>query len=102
MKDKRWQAEGVVAVEMGQEDNLYVARLHAEPSHVRQQRRAAVEQHLAVDRYSAVVSLRREGRPRAEEGNLQATVTALFRYTSWIAWSRSTPSFIGRWKDLRP
>src|SRR6478752_2882721 len=33
---------------------------------------------------------------------LQAIVTSLVRYTSWIAFSRLTPSCIGRWKAFLP
>jgi hypothetical protein len=66
-------------MEVRQEHDLYVTRLHADPPQVRQQWSAAVEQNSAVDDYSAVVSLSREGRPRAEECKFQATVTALFR-----------------------
>ena len=56
-----------------------VARFDADAPHVRQQRSAGIKKNGAVDYDSAVVTLGREGRPRAEECKFQATVTALFR-----------------------
>jgi hypothetical protein len=69
----------VVAVEVGQEDDLDVERVDADARQVRQQRCAGIEQDLAVDDYSAVVTLGRKRRSRAEECNSQATVTAWLR-----------------------
>jgi len=64
--------------------------------HVRKQRRAAIQQQTAIHHHGSVVPVERERGARAEKGELYAMVTAWFRYTSWIAFSNSTPSFIGR------
>ena len=79
VQHERRQSQRVIAVEVGEKYDVDVAWLDAEATHVRQQRGAAVEQHPAVDRYGAVITLRREGRPRTEECKFQATVTAVFR-----------------------
>jgi hypothetical protein len=65
----------VVAVEVGQEDDVDRARVDAEPVQVRQQRRAAVEQEVPVDDDPGVVPLERERRSRSQEGEPQAIVT---------------------------
>jgi hypothetical protein len=67
MEDERRKAEGVVAMEVSQEDDLDVGRSNAHPRHVGKQRGARIEQHLAIDDDRAVVSLGGEGRPRAEK-----------------------------------
>src|SRR5207302_8138528 len=102
VQNKRRQAERVVAVKMRYEDDLYVAGVNSKTMHVRQERRAAVQEHAAVDHHGPVVAVQRECRAAAEERELYAMVTAGLRYTSWIACSNSMPSFIGRWNDFRP
>src|SRR5439155_11998860 len=102
MQDERRQAQRVVAVEVREKNGLDAAWIDPEPVHVGQQRRAAVQQHAAVDNHSPVVAVQRERRAAAEERELYAMVTAGLRYTSWIACSNSMPSFMGRWNDLRP
>jgi hypothetical protein len=79
VEDERRQSERVVAVKVRQEDDVDVNRLDAEAMHVRQQRRAGVEQHATIDDDGAVVTLRGECRPRAEKCEFQATVTAGLR-----------------------
>ena len=79
MEDVAGKAEGVVAVEVGEEDDVDRARVDAEPVKVRQQRRATVEQDVPVDDDPGVVPLERERRPRSQEGELQAIVTPGFR-----------------------
>jgi hypothetical protein len=49
---------------------------------VREQGRAAIQQQAAVHHHGPVVAIQREGRTGAEERELQAMVTAWFRYTS--------------------
>ena len=83
-------------MEMREKDRLDGARVDAEPVHVGEQRRAAIEQHPAVDHHGPVVAVKRKRRAAAEERELYAMVTAGLRYTSWIACSNSMPSFIGR------
>src|SRR5439155_12128411 len=102
MQDEGRQAESVVAVKMGDEDDLDVAWVDSETMHVRQEQGAAVQEHAAIDHHGPVVAVQRERRAAAEERELYAMVTAGLRYTSWIACSNSMPSFIGRWNDLRP
>jgi hypothetical protein len=65
----------VVAVEVGQEDDVDRARVDAEPLQVRQQWRAAIEQEVPVDDDPGVVTLERERRSRSQEGEPQAIVT---------------------------
>src|SRR5438874_181130 len=96
------QSQRVVAVEVGEEDDRDVTWVHPEAMHVGQKRSAAVQQDAPVQDDRPVVAVQRESRTAPEEGELYATVTAWFRYTSWIACSNSMPSFIGRWNDLRP
>jgi hypothetical protein len=79
MKDVAGQAKGVVAVEMGQEDDVDCPWLDAEPVQVRQQGRAAIEQDVPVDDDPSVVTLERERRPRSQEVEPQAIVTPGFR-----------------------
>lgn len=79
MEDIAGQAQGVVAVEMGQEDDVDRPRIDAEPVQVRQQRRAAVEQEVPVDDDPGVVAFERERRSRSQEGEPQAMVTPGFR-----------------------
>ena len=73
-----------------------VAGVDADTTHVRKQRRAAIEEQTTVHHHGPVVPVQRERGPGTEEGELYAMVTAWFRYTSWIAFSNSTPSFMGR------
>src|SRR2546427_452888 len=96
MQHEGRQAESVVAVKMGDEDDLDVAWVDSKTMHVRQERRAAVQEHAAIDHHGPVVAVQRERRAAAEERELYAMVTAGLRYTSWIACSNSMPSFIGR------
>ena len=79
MEDVAGQAEGVVAVEVRQEDDVDRARVDAEPVQVRQQRSAAVEQEVPVDDDPGVVTLEGERRSRSQEGEPQAIVTPGFR-----------------------
>jgi hypothetical protein len=58
MENKRWEAERVIAVEVGQENHLYVSRIHAAAVHVRQKGRAAVEEQAPIHDHGPVVSLR--------------------------------------------
>src|SRR5690348_7997064 len=102
VEHERRQAEGVVTVEVGQEDDLDAARVDPEPVHVRQQRRSSIQEHTSIHHHGPVVAVERERRAAAEERELYAMVTAGLRYTSWIALSNSIPSFIGRWNDFRP
>jgi hypothetical protein len=69
----------VVAVEMSQEDGLDGARIDAQSVQVGEQRRARIEKDSPVDDDAGVVTLNREGGPRAEEGEPQAIVTPGFR-----------------------
>ena len=73
------QAERVVAVEMGQEDDVDRPRVDAEPVKVWQQRRATIEQDVPVNDDPGVETLERESRPRSQEGEPQAIVTPGFR-----------------------
>ena len=82
MEHERRQAERVVAVEVSQEDDLDVARVDAQAVHMGKQRRAAVQEHAAVDDDGPVVAVQRESRAATEERELYAMVTAWFRYTS--------------------
>jgi hypothetical protein len=79
MQDERRQTECVVAVEVGHEDDLYVPRVDTQAVHVREQRRAAVQQHAPVDDHRPVVAVERERRTAAEERELYAMVTAGLR-----------------------
>src|SRR5207302_846797 len=96
------QAQRVIAMEVSKEHDLDIAGVHAQSVHVRQKRRAAIQEHAAVDHDGPVVAVKRERRPAAEEREPYAMVTDEFRYTSWIACSNSMPSFMGRWNDFRP
>jgi hypothetical protein len=69
----------VVAVEVGEEDDVDRARIEAQSLEMRQQGRAPVEQDVPVDDDPGVVPLERERRPRSKEGELQAMVTPGFR-----------------------
>lgn len=75
MEDIARQAEGVVAVEVGEEDDVDRPRVDTEPMQVRQQWRAAIEQEVPVDNDPGVVTLERERRSRSQEGEPQAIVT---------------------------
>jgi len=75
VEDVAGQAQGVVSVEVGEEDDVDRARVDAEPVQVRQQRRAAIEQDVPIDDDPGVVTLERERRSRSQEGELQAIVT---------------------------
>jgi hypothetical protein len=75
MQDVAGKAEGVVAVEMGQENDVDPARVDAEPVQVRQQWCAGVEQDVPIDDDPGVETLERESRPRSQEGEPQAIVT---------------------------
>ena len=75
VEDVAGKAEGVVAVEVGQEDDVDRARVDPEPVQVRQQRSAGVEQEVPVDDDPGVVTLERERRSRSQEGEPQAIVT---------------------------
>ena len=86
----------MVTVEVGQENDIDRARFDPQSVQVGKERRPGVEEDVAVDDYPGVVALARESRPRTKEGKPQAMVTALLRYTSWIALSSAIPSFIGR------
>jgi hypothetical protein len=79
VEDVAGQAQGVVAVEVGQENDVDRSRVDAEPMQVRQQRRAAIEQEMPVDNDPGVVTLERERRSRSQEGEPQAIVTPGFR-----------------------
>jgi hypothetical protein len=57
VEDVARQAERVVAVEVGQEDDVDRSRVDAEPVQVRQQRSAAIEQDVPVDDDPGVVAL---------------------------------------------
>jgi hypothetical protein len=69
----------VVAVEMGEEDNVDRAWVDAELVQVGKQGSAAIEQNVPVDDDPGVVPLQGEGRPGTQEGDLQAIVTPVFR-----------------------
>jgi hypothetical protein len=62
MEDKGRQAQCVVAMEVGQENSLDGAGIHAAAVHMRQQRRAAIQEQAPVDDHRPVVSLRGECR----------------------------------------
>ena len=57
MEDVAGQAQGVVAVEVRQEDDIDRARVDAEPVEVRQQGRAGIQQDVPVDDDPCVVTL---------------------------------------------
>jgi hypothetical protein len=76
VQDERWQAEGVITVEVSDEHDLDGAGIQAEPVHVRQQWRAAIQQHTSIDDDGPVVAVQRKRRTAPEEGELYATVTA--------------------------
>jgi hypothetical protein len=57
VEDVARQAERVVAVEVGQEDDVDRSWVDAEPMQVRQQRSAAIEQDVPVDDDPGVVAL---------------------------------------------
>jgi hypothetical protein len=61
----------VIAVKVAEEQELDGAGVDAEPVHVGQQRRPAVEQDAPVDDDRAVVALAREGGAAAKERELQ-------------------------------
>ena len=86
----------MVAVIVRDEHGFDRARVDPDPAHVREQGRATIKQEATIHHDCPVVSNRREGRPGPEERQLQAMVTDWLRYTSWIACSNSTPSFMGR------
>jgi hypothetical protein len=69
----------VVAMEMGEEDDLDVARIDPEPVHVRQEGCPAVQQDAAIKHHRPVVAVQREGRAATQERELYAMVTAGFR-----------------------
>src|SRR5437660_1336756 len=94
--------ENVAGARRLDDRDVDVDGLDAEASHMRQQGRAGVEHHATLDDDGAVITLWGERGPRAEKCEFQATVTAGLRYTSWIAFNSSIPSFIGRWNDFRP
>ncbi len=70
VQDERRQAQHVVAVEVGQEDDLDVAGVDTQAVHVREKGRAAVQQHPAVRDDRAVVPVQRERRTATEEREL--------------------------------
>ncbi|GAC1505534.1 MAG: hypothetical protein NVS1B3_03950 [Candidatus Dormibacteraceae bacterium] len=72
----------MVAMEVREEDGLDVARVDADSTHVRKQRRTAIEEQTAVHHHSAVVPVRRKCGAGTEEGELYAMVTDGLRYTS--------------------
>jgi hypothetical protein len=76
------QSEGVVAVEVREEDSLDRARVNADAPHVREQGRAAIKEQAAIDHDCPVVPVQRERRAGTEERELYAMVTDWFRYTS--------------------
>jgi hypothetical protein len=65
----------VVAVKVGEEDDIDGPRVDAELLQMRQQGRAGVEQDVPVYYYPGVVTLDGERRSRPQEGDLQAIVT---------------------------
>ena len=69
----------MIAVEVREKDDGNVAWVDAQAMHVRQQGRATVEKHAAVEHHGPVVAVEREGRPATEERELYAMVTAGFR-----------------------
>jgi hypothetical protein len=75
VEDVAGKAEGVVAVEVGQEDDVDRTGIDAEAVQVRQQWSAAVEQQVPIDEDPGVVSLEGERRSRSQEGEPQAIVT---------------------------
>jgi len=60
----------VVAVEVGQEDDLDVAGVDTQAVHVGEQGRAAVQQHAAIRDDRAVIAVQRERRTATEKGEL--------------------------------
>jgi hypothetical protein len=82
MQHERRQTEGVIAVEMREEDRLDRPSVDPYAAHVREQRRASVQEQAAIDHDSPVVPVQRERRAGAEERELYAMVTDWFRYTS--------------------
>jgi hypothetical protein len=75
VQDVAGQAEGVVAVEVRQEDDVDRTGVDAEAVQMGQQGSAAVEQDVPVDDDPGVVPLEGERRSRAQEGEPQAIVT---------------------------
>ena len=65
------EPQQVVAVEVRQKEELDRAGVDAQPVHVRQQWRAAIEQDPAVHHHGAVVALLGEGGPAPQEGKPQ-------------------------------
>jgi hypothetical protein len=76
VQDEWRQAERVITVEVSDEDNLDGAGIQAEAVHMRQQWRAAIQQHTSIDDDGPVVAVQRERRTAPEECELYATVTA--------------------------
>ena len=70
MKHERRQAQRVVPMKVSEEDGVDGARVDAHAPHVRQERRAPVEQKAAIDHHRPVVTVGGKCRPRAEEGQL--------------------------------
>jgi hypothetical protein len=66
-------------MEVGEEHDLDVARIDAESMHVRQERRATVQEHAAVHHHGPVVAVERERGAATKERELYAMVTAGFR-----------------------
>jgi hypothetical protein len=67
---------------MREEHDLDRARIDAHAIHVRKQRRTPIQQETTVHHHGPVVAIRRKRRTGTEERELQAMVTAGFRYTS--------------------
>jgi hypothetical protein len=57
MENKRWEAERVIAVEVGEENRLDVPGIHATAVHMRKKRRAAVEEEASIHDHGPVVPL---------------------------------------------
>jgi hypothetical protein len=70
MKHKRRQAQRVITMKVREEDGVDGARVHAHAPHMRQERRAAVQEQAAVDHHRPVVTVRGKRGPGAEEGQL--------------------------------
>ena len=68
IEHKWWQAERVVAVEVGEEDHLDGPGIDTAAVHVGQKWGSSVQQEPAVDDHCPVVSLGRECRAGAEKG----------------------------------
>jgi hypothetical protein len=70
MKDERRQPQYVVAVKVGEEYDLDVAWIDTQAMEVRQQRRATIQQHTAINHHGAVVTVERKRRAATEEAEL--------------------------------